>query len=453
MRHPVAASRFLTEPARQVPVVHECDLCVVGGSCTGLFAAIRAARLGAGVAVIEKFNCFGGVATAGLVNIWHSLHDTEGQRQIIAGLTAETLDRLRPRGAVADLPGHGFSLNTEELKIELDELALECGVTPFLHTLYAAPVVEDGRLTAVILENKDGRQAIRARMFLDATGDGDLALDLGIPPHPPEPLQPPTTCAKLLGLSTLGAFDWIGAVREHGSEFGLEPDWGWGIAIPGAPDLHLRADTHVFGVDPSRAGDLTHAEIEGRRKVRAVLDVLRKYGPPGSQVALASLAATLGVRGTPRLTASYRLTGDDLLFGRRFPDAIANGTYPVDMHHADGPGLTFRYLDGTEMVHGERGVPGVPGRWREVTAENPTCYQIPLGCLIPREVPNLLLAGRLIDTDRVAFSATRVMVNTNQTGEAAGVAAYLALDGNLPVQSLDPVRVRETLARGGSIVI
>ncbi|NLO73723.1 MAG: FAD-dependent oxidoreductase, partial [candidate division WS1 bacterium] len=413
MRQPSSTLATLPEPARQVPVVLDCDVCVIGGSCTGVFAAVRAARLGARVALVEKQNCFGGTATAGLVNVWHTLDDLTGDRRIISGLTAEVLERLRKREAVTDLPyarGAHF-LNSEELKIELDELVLEHDITPLLHTLYVAPVVEEGRLAGIIVENKDGRQAIRARQFIDASGEGDLARDLGlpgqddVPPSPalkelagggtpispsPDPgegagggtlLQPPTTCAKILGLNTLGDWDWQAAVREHGAEFGLEPDWGWGNSCPGAPDLQMRADNHLFGVDGSRATDLTRAEIEGRRKVRALLDIIRTYGPPSAAVVLADLAAAVGIRETARLAASYRLTGEDILYGRRFDDAIANGTYPVDIHHANGPGLTFYYLDGQKRVVRERGHEGELSRWREETSENPSCYQIPLRCL------------------------------------------------------------------------
>jgi len=160
------------EPSREIPVTLDCDIAVIGGGCTGVFAAVRAARLGARVAIIEKQNCFGGAATAGLVCIWHSLYDTEGQQVIIGGLSAEVIERLKKRDAVrmtANMSS-AFILNTEELKIELDELVVEHHITPFLHSFYTSPVMRDGRLDAVILENKDGRQAIRARQFIDASG-------------------------------------------------------------------------------------------------------------------------------------------------------------------------------------------------------------------------------------------------------------------------------------------
>jgi len=206
-------------------------------------------------------------------------------------------------------------------------------------------------------------------------------------------------------------------------------------------------------LDTTRAEDLTSAEIEGRRKVRALLDVIRKYAPEDSAVHLAALAATIGIRETRRICARYRLSGDDVLSGRHFDDAIANGSYPVDTHHADGAGITFRYLDGTQRVVPERGQPPIVGRWRDPLPVDPTFYQVPLRSLMQERVPNLMLAGRMLDADRTAFSAVRVMVNTNQTGEAAGVAAWLALDEALPVQDVNPARVRQTLAAGGSVIM
>lgn len=445
---------MINEPARSIPVVHEADAVIVGGSCTGVFAAVRAARLGLRVAIIEKQNCFGGVATAGAVNVWHSLHNTDGTKQIIGGLTAEVIDRLKRRDAVLQSPNpsSAFMLNTEELKIELDELILEHGITPFLHTFYTSPVLEEGQLAAVIVENKNGRQALRARHYVDATGDADLALDLGFPAYEPENLQPPTTCAKIAGLETAKDFDCQAAIREHGEEFGLEKDWGWGGPIPGLPNIQMRADTHVFDADTSDANQLTRAEIEGRRQVRAIMDLIRKYGPEDTAINLVDLAATIGARETRRIIASYRLTGDDVLYGRRFDDAIANGSYRVDIHHADGPGITFRYLDGTEVVIPERGMPGVNGRWRDLLPEDPTFYQIPFRCLVQKHVPNVVLAGRMLDADKVAFSGVRVMVNMNQTGEAAGVACALAQQNACAIRDVDAQQLRTTLANGGSII-
>ncbi len=445
----------IRERKRDIPVVCAADIVVVGGGCSGVFAAVRAARLGMNVAIVEKQNCFGGAATAGAVNVWHSLKDTEGRRPIIGGLTREVIDRLRKRDAVLEDAGSvsAFRLNTEELKVELDELVLEHGIVPFLHTLYVAPVVEGNMLRAIIVENKSGRQALRAGQFVDATGDADLARDLDLPAHDQETFQPPTTCAKIFGFPSGDDFDWPSAVQQHGAEFDLEPDWGWGGPIPGVPEVQMRADTHVFGVDVSDARELTGAEMEGRRRVRGILDVIRKYGPAEVRPVLLDLAAVIGGRETRRMSARYRLTGEDVLHGRRFDDAIANGSYPVDIHHCDGPGITFRYLDGTETIVPERGMKPRVGRWRDPVAEDPTFYQVPFRCLVPERVGNLVFAGRMLDADRTAFSAVRVMVNLNQTGEAAGVACALATEGDCLAGDVDPHLLRAKLAEGGSIIL
>lgn len=450
-----AAMNSIREPEREIPVIDEVDLVVVGGSCTGVFAAVRAAQLGLSVAIVEKHNCFGGVATAGNVNVWHSLHDTIGERQIIGGLTQEVLGRLSARDAVltSSEPSSAFMINTEELKIELDDLVVGHGINPYLHSFYAGPLVEDDKLAAIIFENKNGRGAIRAQQFIDATGDADLALDLRLPSFEPETLQPPTTCAKIQGLNSLGDFNWQQCLREHGAEFGLDPDLGWGGPIPGLASIQLRADTHVFGCDTSDGDELSRGEIEGRRQVRAIMDLIRKYGPADTGITLVDLAATIGARETKRIVAGYRLTGDDVLLGCRFEDAIANGSYRVDIHHADGPGITFRYLDGTEVVIPQRGAEPVRKRWRDPVDLDPTFYQIPWRCLLQDRISNLVLAGRMLDADKTAFSAARVMVNMNQTGEAAGVACAIALRGGLPIQSVDPAAIRKALSDAGSIVV
>jgi hypothetical protein len=441
------------EPARQTPVIDEADICVLGGSCTGVFAAVRAARLGARVIVVERQNCFGGTATCGLVSIWHSLHDTERKQKIIGGLTAETLERLAKRKAaeyVAD--SDVYRLNTEELKIELDELVTEHGIVPHLHTLYVAPHVVDGRLEAVIVESKSGRGAIKAKVFIDATGDGDLLAHLGVPFDMPRIKQPPTSCMKTAGLDGIGDGGLEQLIHEHREEFNLPEDWGWRTALPHHARFVMNAENHVFDVNCADARDLSRAEIEGRRQNRAVLDIVRKYGPPGADVVLLDLCSCVGIRETRHFRCRYRLSDQDVLNGTRFEDAIANGSRMVDIHLETQPGLLLRFLDGREKFV-LRGRPAVWRRWREETPTNPTFYQVPYRCLVQDGLANVLAAGRLIDCDNGAFGAIRVMVNTNQMGEAAGTAAHLALDGNCGVGDVDVAKLRRLLRDGGSIMV
>jgi hypothetical protein len=444
----------LREPARDLPVIHEADVCVLGGSCTGLFAAIRAARLGARVVIVEKDNCFGGVATTAMVNVWHSLHDTEGKKQIIAGLTEETIDRLDRRGAVKrhelTNPSRGFTFNSEELKIELDELAREAGLKIYLHTQFAAPapLFENNRLAAVFVENKSGRGAIRARVFIDATGDADLAARLGCETYFANHLQPATACARFSGWGTLNESNVGALIREHGPAYGLPPTFSWGNYVPNS-DVYMLAATRIHGINPANADDLTHGEIEGRRQVRAIADILRAHAP-GCRLSLEALPSRLGLRESRHIRSAYQLSGDDVLSGRAFDDTIAQGSYRVDVHHQDKPGITLRYLDGREEYH-RPGFPSENGRWRPETAVNPTYYQIPYRTLLPVKGPdNVIVAGRMLDVDPIAHAAVRVMVNMNQTGEAAGVAAVLSLETNQPLRALNAATLRAKLTAGGS---
>lgn len=180
---------------------------------------------------------------------------------------------------------------------------------------------------------------------------------------------------------------------------------------------------------------------------------VRKYGPPDNQIGLVDLASYIGARESRRIEGMYRLTGDDVLYGKRFDDAIANGSYRVDIHHSDGPGITFRYLDGTEVMIPGRGKEKQIRRWRKESADSPSFYQVPYRCLVPRGSDNVLAAGRILDADKIAFSAVRVMINMNQTGEAAGVAAWLALDSGISVAAVDTDLLRKTLSDGGSMIV
>ena len=442
------------ESARDIPVIYEADLCVLGGSCTGLFAAVRAARLGARVVIVEKDNCFGGTATTAMVNVWHSLWDTEGKKQIIAGLTEEVLDRLDRRGVLQRNgktdPSVGFAFNSEELKIELDELASETGLKVYFHTLFVDPLVSEGKLRAVAVENKSGRGAIMAGMFIDATGDGDLAARLGCETYRAPHLQPATACARFSNWESLGndSRRYQEFLREFGQEYGLPDGFAWGAFVPGS-DIYMMAATRIPGMDSSNADDLTRGEIEGRRQVRAIQAILKR-AVPASRISLQALPSRLGLRESRHVRCAYQLTGEDVLEGRRFDDPIAQGSYRVYIHHQDKPGITLRYLDG----HEEYCCPGRPaecGRWRPERPENPTYYQIPFRSLTPRgPFDNLLVAGRMLDADPVANGAVRVMVNLNQTGEAAGIAATLALDAGCAPAALEPARLRAELERGGS---
>ena len=457
----------IQEPARDIPVIHEVDLCILGGSTTGVFAAVAAARLGLRVAIVEQMGFFGGVATAGMVNIWHSLLSTDGKLTTIAGLTQETIDRLGKRGAVnfkdPVVWSGSFHINTEVLKIVLDEMVTEAGIRPFLHARFCVPHIEDGKPTAAVIEDKTGRRAIKAKYFIDATGDGDFIHRCGFPVRKAAKLQPPTACVALRGLSAIAPkFPEYATNRFPGldlhkivfdSKFpqALKKGTAWWCKVAGSTDETLLAATRVFGLDCSDADQLTQAEIEGRRQVAQVIDLLREHFFAGEGQPLVMLPSHIGIRQTRQACCLHRITDDELLRGKQFDDAIANGAYPVDIHHADREGCTFRWLDGKETIS----EPGryVEGRWLPEGETPATFYQVPYRSLVPQGTTNVLVAGRLIDADEGAYGALRVMVNCQQTGQAAGVACALALRDGVPVNRVNPQELREALRKQGAAVI
>ncbi|MDR3228723.1 MAG: FAD-dependent oxidoreductase [Puniceicoccales bacterium] len=433
-----------------LPIFAEADICVLGGSCTGVFAAVRAARLGAKVVIVEKQNCFGGVATSSLINIWHSIFDTEKKRQIIAGLTVETMERLGKRKAVVQPKNasNWFTFNSQELKIELDEIVLENKVRPFLNTLFSEPYLDSaGQLAGVIVDGKSGRGVIKAKFFIDATGDADLCVRLGLETYVRPMLQPPTTAAHFEGFDN-GAFNSL--LKKHGAEFGIPDGFYWGAYLPNT-QTYMLAGTRIYGADCSNAKQLSDAEINGRRQIRAMLDMLRKYNPK-NRTRLTALSSYIGIRETRHVKCLFQTSDDDALYGKHFDDAIANGSYIFDQHHQDKPGITFRSLDGTQN-YVRPSYPSKGGRWRPKTAQNPTFYQVSLRSIIPPRIPNLITAGRMLDAGLIAYSGIRVMVNMNQLGEAAGVAAQLSLSQNVPIQKISAAAVRDTLKKGGSAII
>ena len=437
------------EPAAGgVPVADlpgEFDVVVAGGSCTGVFAALKAAEAGAKVALVEMSGGFGGTATQGLVPVWHSLHSTDGKRQIIGGLTESVERELLRRGEARrerpDNPSVGTYLNVAGLQLLLDEMvAKQKSVVPFLHTrLAAAECDRAGHVTAAVVADKSGLRRLRGKFFIDATGDADLCryAGLGTWKLPKAEMQAHTTCAILSGAD--------GVLRKHpGFSFNeitkpkygakLEHVFGWQAPVVGAPGLTFLAYTRISSCDPSLPDDLTRAEIEGRAQLRRIVDAATRAFPmpEGERLAVVAVAPHVGLRESCHVEGLYRLTTEDLLYGRRFDDAVARGSYRVDIH--EGAGITFRYLDGREerqVVKADGSSEWKVDRWRRETEGLPTWYEIPYRSIVPQGAENVLAPGRALDCARDAYGASRVMVNCNQMGEAAGRAAANALKRGL----------------------
>lgn len=451
---------YLVEKAKKLPVINDVDIVVLGGGCTGAFAAIRAARLGAKVAIIERSNCFGGVATNGFVCVWHTLTDITYKKKIIGGLTQEVIDRLQriPNGIyikpLPDVDPIPFRepiysinhLNTEELKIELDRMITENGVIPYLHTFYSAPYTESGKLKGVIVENNSGRAVIRGKYFIDATGDGFLGEDMGMETYNHGSFQPATTGAKVWGWNLLDHPNERMRSPENQARIGARA--GWDDLIPGTPDVFNWYKSQ-FAEDCSNADNLTRGEMSGRAQIREMMNILREQDPNGKKLSLIGLSSVLGIRETRQLKCSYQLTAEDLCSGRSFDDAIAYCTYPIDIHTPQAP-THLRYLDGMEQIGSPECIKLV--RWKPEDAVPVTYWQLPYRSMLPEHIDNLLICGRAIDADKGAFGAIRVMISLNQTGEAAGVAAWVAMNSDKSVQAVDIAEVKRLMQAGGSII-
>ena len=443
-------------PAEKLPVIEEVDICVIGGSCTGVFAAIRAARLGAKVVLIEKQNRFGGVATTGLVCMWHSLFDITGNKQIIGGLTFETMERLEKRKSISPFrDGHGYrhiAFNSEELTLELDAMVSEeKNIRTFFHTIFSRPILgENGRISGVVIENKSGRFVVEARMFIDASGDGLLCRAAGVPMTTPEHPQPPTACAHIENFHRMKDFKLKDLIEKNRSRIpDLPCGYYWGCDIPGSENVYMFSGTRIMNCNCMDANEITNAEFESRRQLRALTELFRQTYPDAA-VSLQALPSAIGIRESCHITSLRRLKGAEMLADRKDPDTIGRGTYPVDIHSNTDDSISFQHLTGERKTYRSSTLIR-EDRWLPEGEVLPY-YRIPLSCLIPSNSRNLIAAGRMLDADPEAFGAVRVMVNLNQCGEAAGVAACCALNSGKAITEIDGAAVRNELNRGGSLI-
>lgn len=457
---PQTTGRTVTEPARDLPVVAECDVAVLGGGTSGICAAVAAARLGASVVLVEHYGFLGGMATSSLVNIWHSFYGMDRKTKIIGGVPDDLIAGLKGFDAVYNADAENetahWVLDSEKCKFVCDDVVLASGVKLMLHTSLAG-VLRDGRqIKAALVENKSGRGALVAKTYIDCTGDADLVRFAGVETqvgNAAGACQAPSLCFRLTGMDLAQTgFEKVQAElfkTPMDYNLGPYPPLLWASRWPGQDNEWMAAGVRVLDIDSSKADDLTRAEIEGRYQLRWFL--AQAKGLPGWQdVRLIAMGTQIGPRESHRIIADHELTREEVLDGHRFPDAIAQGTYPIDIHNPSGPGIIFEDLDGTRReVKGDRTT--LTGRWDGLGENNPKrdtlCYQVPLGCLIPRDLDNVMAAGRNIGASHESAGAIRVMVNCMQAGQAAGVAAALA--GEREVRAVEAGEVRARLVEMG----
>lgn len=416
-----APEGLFREAARDVPLHDDADVIVCGAGPAGVSAAITAARAGARTRLFDLHGCLGGVWTAGLLT-W--IFDFDKQ-----GLAREITRRLDARGARHGSHPSMFVYEPEEMKILLEELCGEAGVKVRLQTGVTAAYREGPRLSAIATESKSGREAWRAPVFIDATGDGDLGAQAGCGwdiGHPETGACQPLTLNVLAVVRDVrqlkpylsendlkGHVEATRRVKAEIQRAGIDPSYGMPTIFPVRDNVVLLMFNHEYGVRPYDADALTAATLHSRKEVFEIMRGLRKLGGIWEDLQIVATAEQIGIRDGRRIHGRYRVFKDDLIKGARHDDAVARVTFGVDIH------AETREKNNTETI-------GRGGIARALP------YDIPLRALIAKDVDGLMMAGRCISGDFVAHASYRVTGNAVATGEAAGVVAALSAKTKRP---------------------
>lgn len=412
---------------REVEVRHEPDILVVGGGPAGIAAALAAAQQGASVQLIEAHSCLGGMGTAGMVPAF--MQFTDGVNFLAGGIGQEILDALR--SADGTVPANGMGIRAEVLKRVYDDLLTDAGIPFTFHSQLVDVTSEDGQVREAICAGKSGLFAIRAKMFVDCTGDGDLAALAGAPYEKGDEngnMMPGTLC------SIWANVDWQ-KVRESGLGQGNSriedafKDGVFSLEDRHLPGMWRVGETvgggnigHTFEVDGTDEESLTRAYLWGRKSMQEYERYYKEYLKGFEDMELVATGPLLGVRETRRVTGDYVLNIEDFKSLAVFEDEIGRYSYPVDIHIAKPDRESYdaftKEISTMRLGKGES-------------------YGIPYRVLTPKGLNNTLVAGRCVSTDRSMQASIRVMPGCYITGQAAGVAAAMASKAGTDTRDID----------------
>ena len=458
------------------------DVVVVGGGTAGAIAGIAAARTGARTLVVEQYGSLGGVLTLGM-----SLKgvDDGGGARALGGIGAELIAGARRIGGatlVSHHPRHGSIMgqDPEAMKLTLMEMVRDSGLGLLLHAFLVDAVMDGTRIAAIRVAHKGGLESIPAQCFVDCTGDADLAARAGarfaLGREGDGHLQPVSSIFRVGGVELDATWAYLaqhpedletplGDAADVGGEYAADAFRAKpGVGVEGfrtlvakaraAGDYHIPRDTfgfnplpgrrevtinitRVHGIDGTDPDDLTRAEVETQLQTLEAVRFLRKYVPGFAECYVVSSPFQVGVRETRRIEGGYVLTKDDVLAGRDFPDQVARGAYPLDIHDVG--------RDAT-VLGAKVGGSGVT-LWRLDRS-----YGIPARCLVPQGVDNLVVAGRCLSATHEAAGSARGQPVCMATGHAAGTIGALSALGRVAPADLATERLRTTLLRQDAVL-
>lgn len=461
---------FIEEPSRNIPILAETDILVLGGGPAGLSAALAAAREGVKTTLVERYGCFGGIITQSMIGTiaWYRYANTvdaggiglefekiakdmNGSINIFGNVkNKDMVKTLKQEGLIVDGKPTYEVLDTEIFKHIADKLVQDANITPILHCLAVDAIMEDQTIRGVITESKSGRQAILAKRIIDATGDADIAFHSGAPfrKSPKNELMEVSVNFGASGIN-IGKFlmyvylnpsslgDWgetsgkeesffttylvepFNKAKEAGEipkDVDIESYW---TNYTDAGEITSFNGIHMKEIDPLDVWDLTKAEIEGRKRVLWAIKALKKYTPGFKKARLRTIGTSLGVRESRKIFGEYEITEHDIRNQARFEDSI---------------GICPEFIDGYGIA-----IMPTTGRY----------FQVPYGIIVPQKVENLLVAGRCVAGDRITHAATRQMCCCIVTGQGAGVAAAVSIKDNVSCRQVSISKVQEALKKQG----